>query len=118
MATVLTIVDQSRSNIHLFTVESSIGPIVVMYFDEERLGAMVRAIIHKVESQGVRLGRAEIDGETLDECITNLAREFPDAQCGCISDDDPLWPKVLAGMSQLRELPLTGLDAPQWTRPS
>lgn len=113
MATVLTIVDQPRSLIHLFTVETSAGPIIVLYFDDERFRAMARVLVDLVEAQGLRLGRAEINGKTLDECISTLAREWPDARGGCISDDDPLWPKLLAGISQLEELPLTGLG----TRP-
>jgi hypothetical protein len=108
VAAVITIVDQSRSLVHLFTVETSIGAIVVLYFNEDSLRAMERALVGKVESQGLRLGRAEIDGETLSECIPNLAREWVTAEGHCISDDDPLWPRLLAGILRLRELPLTG----------
>jgi hypothetical protein len=110
MATVLTIVNQSESLISLFSFETQVGPVVVVYFDEERLRTMIRALIHKVESQGVRLGRAEIDGETLDECIADLARKFPGLEARFISDGDPRWPKLLTAFSQLPGFPLARLD--------
>ncbi len=106
MAAVLVLSRPKTGVLHLFTVETTTGPIIVVYSDESRLLAMAAAVQAILDPKQAGLRQMDLGHDDLDDCIEVLIENFPDAAAKCISDEHELWPKMLAGMQASTQITL------------
>jgi hypothetical protein len=97
----LLTLDQQYEPIGLFSFETTVGSIVVVFTDEERLQAAARAAADATEQQGTKVGSTSIEAESSEDLMAQLlGMGWNSDEGNVVLDTDPLGQQLLEQLVQ------------------